>query len=173
MEGDGRQPAGGRRALGLDRLGGAQVQALAARQAEVLVERLADEGVPERVGGHPGGAALAQDPGPQRLLHPFDQPLVVPARHAAQQGELELAAEYGGYLEQLDGGGGQARQAAGQYLAQPLGDAELLDGSARVSAHASPAPGPPVRQVTSTSSAACFGERARWTSTARVARCAQ
>jgi len=50
MEGGGGDPSGVERPVGLDRLGGAKMQPLPAGQAEVPIQRLPGESVPERIG---------------------------------------------------------------------------------------------------------------------------
>jgi hypothetical protein len=104
----------------------AQVQALAARLAQAVVQRLADQRVPERAGRHPCGAVLAEDAGPQCLLDRLDDRRVFPAGHPAEQGELELPAEHGGHLQQLTDRSSQARQAPGENLPDSFGNAGIL-----------------------------------------------
>jgi hypothetical protein len=86
MEGGGGDPSGVERPVGLDRLGGTEMQPLPAGQAEVPIQRLPGESVPERIGRHPRGATLAEDGRPAAPLPPPPRSPRRPSRSCGRAG---------------------------------------------------------------------------------------
>ena len=102
----------------------AGVHALAARDAERAVERLAHERVRERV----AAGRLDDEPRLERLLERDDHLVLVAVRHRPQRREVELAAEHGGVGERRPARLREPREAPQQHLPHALGHADLGRG---------------------------------------------
>jgi hypothetical protein len=112
---------------GFKRLGGADVQALPARPAEPLVERLPHQRVVERVGGALGRSVLHDEAGRQRLLHGVQRRVLLQAGDDGQQVEVTALAEHRRGSEHAPARVRQARHAPPHGLADLVGDRRAID----------------------------------------------
>ncbi len=117
----------GRRAGGLERVSGAQVQPRAAGVGRRVVERLPHERMREGEAIDVLGV-LADDARAQRLLERAEQLLPRPRHHRLERGEREVAAEHGGGGQRLDGVGLQPREPPRDEVLDALGHARRLVG---------------------------------------------
>ncbi len=120
----GRELAEARRVVPVERLervGDRAVQPHAPGEAQLLVDRLADERVGEAVAAGPR-AVLADELRCGRLLDGLEDVDARERVEALEQGEVEVAPDDGGGLQRAVRAVAQARQAAAEHLAHALRD---------------------------------------------------
>src|SRR5262249_2738929 len=103
------------------------MEALLSRQAQLLVERLANERVGESIARVASTGYLEDELRLERLLDRRDELLFADRRHPLEPPEIEFPAEDGGARERLVASRREPREAASDDLANSFRDAHLLD----------------------------------------------